>query len=196
MTCTHQTHLGQQWLQLRKEQGKVACLEKAQSAETVVGAEGQGKTCMVKAVMPEPQFAAAYNRCNVAERLTRHPGWREDRALRSSPSQWLARADWEPAHPAHPPYRGVSERTGHLNTSHLSSRVIAGCPIAGVGAIRRPVWVRSRHSTQMPGVTSGTAAGKLADGSRNKRKATCVKIRTFGGRTAATAIQHSMTEAC
>lgn len=185
MTCTYQTYLGQQWLRPRKGRGNIACLEKALSAKTVRGATGQGKTCTVKAILPEPQFAAAYDRCNVAERLTRHPGWREDRALRSSSS----------VHPAHPPYRGASERTGHLNTSHLSSRVTTGCPTAGVGAIRRPVWARSRHSTQTPGVTSGTAA-RRADGDRNKREATYVKIHATGGRTAATAIQQTETEAC
>lgn len=186
MTCTRQTNLGQQWLQPRKGQGKIACLEKAQCAKTVCGAQGQGKTCMVKAILPEPQFAAAYDTCNVAERLTRHPGWKEDRALRSSLS----------VHPAHPPYRGVSERTGHRNTSHLSTRVITGCPTAGAGAIRRPVWARSRHSTQTPGVTSGTAVRQLTDGGRNKREATCVNLHAAGGRAAATAIQLTETEAC
>src|ERR1019366_3580144 len=189
MTCTHQTNLGQQWLKLRKEQGKIACLEKAQSTKTVCGAEGQGKTCMAKAILPEPQFAAAYNQSSVAERLARHIRWKEDRALRSSLPRKLARAIRESVHLAHPPYRGASERTGRLCTSHLSTHVITGCPVAGVGAIRRPVWARSRHSTQIPGVTSGTAAEELADGYRDKQRATCAKIQSAGGRTAATAIQ-------
>lgn len=196
MARTHQTNLGQQWLQLRKEQGKIACLEKARSAKTVCSAEGQGKACMAKAILPESQFAAVYDRDSVAERLTRHPGWKEDRKLRSSPLRLLARAIRESAHPAHPPYRGVSERTGRLNTSHLSIRVITGCPAAGTGAIRRPVWARSRHSTQIPEVTFGTAAEKPADGERYKHKATCVKIRFTGGRAAATAIQQPTTEVC
>ncbi len=196
MARTHQTQLGQQWLQLRKEQGKIACLEKARSAKTVCNAEGQGKTCMAKAILPESQFAAVYNRDSVAERLTRHPGWREGRGLRSSSLRTLARAVRESVHPAHPPYRGVSERTGRLSTSHLSIRVTTGCPVAGAGRIQQPVWARSRHSTQMPGVTSGTVAGKPADGERNKHKVTCVKIRTTGGRAAATASQPSATEVC
>jgi hypothetical protein len=187
MTCTHQTNLGQQWMKLRKERGKIACLEKARITEAVYGAEGQGKACMAKAILPEPQFAAAYDRGNVAERLTRHTGWKEDRALRFS---------LQTVHPAHPLYGGVSERTGRLNTPKLPTRVITGCPVAGVGAIRRPVWARSRHSTQMPGVMAGTAAGELADGRRNKCGAIRMKIRWIGGRTAATAIQQSSTEAC
>jgi hypothetical protein len=195
-TCTHQTNLVQQWMQLRKEQGKIACLEKAQSAQTVVGADGQGKTCTVKATLPEPQFAAAYNRRSVAERLTRHTGRKENRALRFSSLVQLARAARASARPAHPLYGGASERTEHLNTSLLSTHVITGCPTAGVGAIRRPVWARSRHITQTPGVTTGTAASLSADGNWNKRRATDAKIQATGGRTAATAFQHLTTEAC
>src|ERR1019366_3211365 len=124
MTCAHQTNLGQQWLKLRKERGKVACLEKARSIKTVCGAEGQGKMCMAKAILPEPQFAAAYDCSSVAERLTRHIGWKEDRALRFSLLRQLARAVRESVHPSHPLYGGASERTGSLNTSRLSTRVI------------------------------------------------------------------------
>jgi hypothetical protein len=196
MTCTHQTNLGQQWLQLRKERGTIACLEKARSIKTVCDAESQGKTCKVKATLPESQFAAAYDRSNVAERLTRHLGWKEDRVLRSSLIERLARAVRESVRPAHPLYGGISERTRHLNTSHLSTRVITGCPTAGDGAIRRPVWAQNRHSTQTLGVTSETAAGQPADGCRNKRGATRVKIRSAGGRAVATVIQCTVTEAC
>jgi hypothetical protein len=196
MTRTHQTHLGQQWLQLRKERGKVACLEKARSIKTVCDAESQGKTCMVKAALPEPQFAAAYDRSNVAERLTRHPGRKEDGALKSSSIGPLASAIRASARPAHPLYGGASERTRHLNTSHLSTRVITGCPAAGDGAIHRPVWARNRHSTQTLGVTSETAAGRPADGCRNKRGATCVNIRPTGGRAVATVIRQTGTGAC
>ena len=187
MTCTHQTNLGQQWMKLRKERGKIACLEKAQITQAVYGAAGQGKTCTAKAILPELQFAAAYDASSVAERLTRYTGQKEDRALRSFLSSVC---------PAHPLYGGVSERTGRLNTSQLSTRVITGCPVAGVGAIRRPVWARSRHSTQIPGVITGTAAGELADGQRDKRGVIRVKTRWIGGRTAATAIQQSSTEGC
>lgn len=196
MTCTHQTHLGQQWLRFRKEQGTIACLEKVRSVKTVCDADDQGKTCMAKAILPEPQFAVAYNRGSVAERLTRHTGWKEDRALMSSKVRRLERAVRESAHPARPPYRGTSERTGRLNTSHLPTHVTTGCPTAGVGVIQRPVWARSRHSTQTPGVISGTAATLSADGNQNKHRVTGVKIWIAGGRTAATAIQQLTTEVC
>lgn len=196
IACTRQTNLGQQWLRLRKERGTIACLEKARSVKTVCGAESQGKTCMVKATLPESQFAAAYDRSNAAERLTRHPGWKEDGALKSSLIEPLARAICGSAHPAHPLYGGASERTRHLNTSHLPTRVITGCPTAGDGAIRRPVWARSRHSTQRLGVMSETAAGQPTDRCRNKRGAIRVNIRSIGGRAVATVSRQSATEAC
>lgn len=196
MICTHQTHLGQQWLKLRKEQGKIACLEKARSTKTVCGAEGQGKTCMVKAILPEPQFAAAYDRSSVAERLTRHIGWREDTTLKSSSHRQLARAVRESAHPAHPLYGGTSERTGHLSTSHLFICMTTGCPTAGPGEIRQPVWARSRHSTQTLGVTSETAAGQPADDCWYKHRATFANIQSIGGRAAATVVQQPATEVC
>lgn len=196
MICTHQTNLDQQWMKPRKGQGKIACLEKARSTKTICGAEGQGKTCMAKAILPEPQFAAVYNENSVAEWLTRHIEWKEGRALRSSLLRRLARAVRESVHSTHPLYGGTSERTGRLSTSHLSSYVITGCPTAGSGEIRQPVWARSRHSTQMPGVTSGTAAGQPADDCWNKHRATCVKIQSIGGRAAATAIQQLVTEVC
>ena len=196
MTCTHQTHLGQQWLQLRKELGTIACLEKARSIETVCGAEGQGKMCMAKAILPESQFAAAYQRSSVAERLTRHLGWKEDMSSVSSLFRLFARVVRESVHPAHPPYRGISERTGRLNTSYLATHVITGCPTAGSRAIRRPVWVRSRHSIQTPEVMFGTAATQLADGIWNKLRTTCANLQIAGRRTAATAIQQPTAEVC
>lgn len=196
IACTRQTYLGQQWLQLRKERGTIACLEKARSAKIVCGAESQGKTCRVKATLPEPQFAAAYDRSNAAERLTRYLGRKEDGVLRSSLIGLLAIAIRVSACPAHPLYGGVSERTRHLNTPHLPTCVITGCPTAGDGAVHRPVWARNRHSTQRLGVTSETAAGRPADGCRNKRGAIHVNIRSIGGRAVATVIRQSATEAC
>lgn len=62
MTCAHRANLDQRWLRPRKRRGTTACSEKAQIAETVCGAEGQGKTCMAKAILLEPQFAATNTR--------------------------------------------------------------------------------------------------------------------------------------
>jgi hypothetical protein len=197
MTCVHRTDLGQKWLQPRKGRGTTACPEKAQIAETVYGAAGQGKTCMAKATLPKPQFAATNPWSGVAERLTRHLGW-SGGATFTPPADRRSDVETcgEPACPTHPLYGGASERTGRLTTSYPPTRVIAGCPAAGVGLGRRPVWARSRHSTRTPGITAGTASGRPADGRRDKRGATCVKPSPTGGRAAASAIRKSITEVC
>ncbi|WP_407674700.1 ArdC-like ssDNA-binding domain-containing protein [Novosphingobium terrae] len=195
MTCTHQINLGQKWLRPRKGRGTIACLEKAQSAEAICGVAGQGKTCMVKAILPEPQFAATYTRSGTAEWLTRYIGWSESAQLILSASR---SSDVErpglPARPTHPLYGGTSERTGHLNTSQPPTRVNAGSPKQD--GLAGPAWRRSRHSTQMPGVTAGTVAGKPANDRRDKRGVTCVKRSPIGGRTAASKIRTTSTGAC
>lgn len=197
MTCTHQTNLGQQWLQLRKERGTIACLEKAQNVEAVYGMAGQSKTCTAKTILSEPQFAAAYTARGVAERLTRHIGL-------TGGTMFMLPANRHPdveeigksARPTHPLYEGASERTGRLGTSYLLTRVITGCPKAGVGASQRPVWVRSRHSIQMPSVTAGTAINLSMDARRYKCGATRTKVVARGRRTAVSTIHTLSTEAC
>ena len=47
---------------------------------------------------------------------------------------------------------------GHLNTPQLPTHATTGSPAAG--SFEGPVWRRSRHSTQMPGVMAGTAAAR------------------------------------
>jgi len=197
MTCTRRTNLGQKWLRPRKRRGTTACPEKAQSVEAICGAAGQGKTCMAKAILPEPQFAATYTRSGAVEWLTRHIGRSESATfiLSASRSSDVERPGL-PARPTHPLYGGAIERTGRLNTSKPPTRVNAGCPAAGTGFGPRPVWVRSRHSTQMPGVTAGTAAGRPADDRRDKCGATRVKRQPVGGRTAASTIRTTLTGAC
>jgi hypothetical protein len=118
MTCTHRTNLGQRWLRPRKRRGTTACPEKAQSVEAIYGAAGQGKTCMAKAILPEPQFAATYTASGAAQWLTRRFGRSESAMfiLSASRSSDVERPGL-PARPTHPLYGGASERTGRLNTS-------------------------------------------------------------------------------
>ena len=195
--CARRTNPGQQWLQLRKGRGTTACPEKAQIAETVYGAAGQDKTCTAKAILLEPQLAATNPWRGVAERLTRHLGQSGGATFTPSAGRRSdVEARGEPACPTHPLYGGASERTERLPTSHPPSRVIAGCPAAGVGSGRRPVWARSRHSTRTPDVTVGIAAGQPADGRRHKRGATRAKPSPAGRRAAASAIRTMLTEAC
>ena len=195
MACVHRTNLGQKWLRPRKRRGTTACPEKAQSVEAICDAAGQGKTCMAKAILPEPQFAATYTRSGAVEWLTRHIGWSESAMFMLSASR---SSDVErpglPARPTHPLYGGASERTGRLNTSQPPSRVNAGSPKQD--GLPGPAWRRSRHSTQMPGVTTGTVAGRPADDRRDKRGATRVKRPPIGGRTAASTIRTTLTGAC
>lgn len=195
MTCTHRTYLGQKWLRPRKRRGTTACPEKAQSVEAICGVAGQGKTCMAKAILPEPQFAATYTRSGTVEWLTRYIGRSESGVLILSASRT---SDVEkpglPARPTHPLYGGASERTGRLNTSKPPTRVNAGSPKQD--GLAGPAWRRSRHSTQMPGVTTGTVAGKPADGRRDKRGATHAKRQPIGGRAAASTIRTTLTGAC
>lgn len=197
MTCTHQTNLGQQWLQLRKERGKVACLEKAQSVEAVCGTASQSKTCTAKTILFEPQFAAAYPRSGVAERLTRHIGLTGGTTFMPLANRHQnVDGVGKSARPTHPLYEGASERTGRLGTSHLLARVITGCPTAGIGSRQWPVWVRSRHSIQMPSVTAGTAISISMDARRYKCGATHMNVAARGRRAAVSTIQTQSTEAC
>lgn len=59
---------------LERGGGQQHVRSKAQSIETVCGAEGQGKACMAKVTLLEPQFAATNPRGGIAERLTRYLG--------------------------------------------------------------------------------------------------------------------------
>ncbi|WP_376747106.1 ArdC-like ssDNA-binding domain-containing protein [Sphingobium yanoikuyae] len=195
MACVHRTNLGQKRLRPRKRRGTIACSEKALSVEAIYGAAGQSKTCMAKAILPEPQFAAIYTRNDVAEWLTRHIGRSESATfiLSASRSSDVERPGLS-ARPTHPLYGGASERTGRLNTSQPPSRVNAGSPKQD--GLAGPAWRRSRRSTQMPGAMAGTVAGRPADDRRDKHGATRVKRPPIGGRAAASTIRTTLTGAC
>ena len=195
MACVHRTNLGQEWLRPRKRRGTTACPEKAQSVETICGAAGQGKTCMAKAILPEPQFAATYTASGAVEWLTRHIGRSESTTfiLSANRSSDVERPGL-PARPTHPLYGGVSERTGRPNTSQPPTRVNAGSPKQD--GLSGPAWRRSRHSTRMPGVTTGTVVGRPTNDRRDKRGVTRVKRQPIGGRTAASTIRATLTGAC
>lgn len=107
------------------------------------GSRAQSKMCMVKALMPEFQFPVAKGLAvaNAAETL-RRARWS---ALPCAIHHQFARDDF---------HRKVKETNGtpkHIATPHTRNYGIA-CSRFSFG----PVWRRSRHSTQMPGVTAGT----------------------------------------
>lgn len=73
MSYTHQPYSGLKELDPRKGQGNIAWLEKSVAPEAVVGGNGQGKTCMVKATLPEPEFQVVYLATAAQQWLRRGP---------------------------------------------------------------------------------------------------------------------------
>jgi len=140
-------------LKSRKRNGTIACREKAQTAETIVGRAGHRKVRTAKATLPELQSSGFYPRqrrsdgCSVAPRRNRdatRPGMK--RVVRSN--------TLGPASAACPSSMGSKGRTERLTASHLLVRVNTGSP---KWALQRPTWRQSRHSSQMPGVMPRTA---------------------------------------
>ena len=140
-------------LKLRKGNGTIACREKAQTAEAIVGWAGHRKMRMAKAKLPEPQSSGSYPRrrrsdgCNVAPCNNRN-------ARRSDRKEAMRLSASGPVRTACPPLAGSKGRTRRLTASYLLNRVNTGSP---KWARKRPTWRQSRHRSQRPGVISGTA---------------------------------------
>ena len=140
-------------LKSRKGNGTIACREKAQTVEAIVGRAGHRKMRMAKATLLEPQSSGFYPRqrrsdgCSVAPCRSRdatRPGLKR-----------VARLDaLGPASTACPPSVGSKGRTRRLSASHLLNRVNTGSP---KWARQRPTWRQSCHNSQMPGVMPRTA---------------------------------------
>ena len=135
-------------LKSRNGNGTIACREKAQTAETIVGRAGHRKMRMAKATLPELQSSGFYPRqrrsdgCNAAPCRNRFA--HENR---------LMKGVWQPSAPgpvgtACPPSVGSKGRTERLPASHLLVRVNTGSP---KWARQRPTWRQSRHNSQTPG---------------------------------------------
>ncbi|AMG74907.1 Antirepressor [Sphingopyxis granuli] len=141
-------------LKSRKRNGTIACREKAQTAEAIVGRAGHRKVRTAKATLPELQSSGFYPRqrrsdgCNAAPRRDRF-------ATESRSKKRVVLLDiLDPACAACPPSVGSKGRTERLTASHLLVRVNTGSP---KWARQRPTWRQSRHSSQMPGVMPRTA---------------------------------------
>ena len=141
-------------LKSRKGNGTIACREKAQTAEAIVGRAGHRKVRTAKATLPELQSSGFYPRqrrsdgCSVAPCRNRFA--HENRSMKGV---------WQPSAPgpvgtACPPSVGSKGRTERLPASHLLVRVNTGSP---KWARQRPTWRQSRHSSQMPGAMPRTA---------------------------------------
>jgi len=176
MSYTHQPYSGSKGLNPRKGQGNIAWLEKSAASEAVVGGAGQGKTCTVKATLPEPKFQVIY--------------------LAIATQQWLRRgSEYSKVH--HEPSTSCTSSLlgtalyGDKGTNWGPNQV--GSPYSrhhrmacSRRAVRsRPVWPRSRNSTQTPGAMPGTGASLGAHGRRYKGWATLPKAQPTGGSPAA-----------
>ena len=144
---THPAYRCRKRLKSRKGNGTRACREQGSKPGAAVWWRAPSKVCMVKAVMPESQFPVAKGLAvaNAAETL-RRARWG---ALPCVTHHQLARDDL---------HRRVKEANGtpkHTATPHTRNYGIACSRL-----VCRPVWRRSRHSTQMPGVMVGTAAAR------------------------------------
>lgn len=174
--CIHQAHLCPQGLKSRKGTGTTACLEKARSREAVVAAEGQDKTCMAKATLPESQspvillVMAPQNGCRGVP-------------VRNVPDL-TAGTTFDPAGtPSITKGKGTNGTPEHVAPAISRNH---GMPCSRRRTVCLPVWARSRHSTRTPGVTAGTAVPDIrrTDDAAYKSKATSAKAFRTGGRTA------------
>lgn len=107
----------------------------------------QSKVCMVKAVLPESQFPVAKGLAvaNAADTL-RHAG-------QIAPASGICHQSvWDDLR------RRIKEANG--TPKHTATPRTRNYGIAYSRFVREPVWRRSRHSTQMPGVMAGTAAAR------------------------------------
>jgi hypothetical protein len=158
MSYAYQSYSGPQGLDPRKGQGNTAWLEKARSRETIVAADGQGKTCMVKATLPEPKSRAVYLVPATQQWLRR--GSEYSKALvfpsRTDASSLLGAALYGD--------KGMKWGPNQVGTSYTRHHRMA----CSRRAFTRPVWPRSRSSTQTPGVTPGTGAPSGAHDRRYK----------------------------
>ena len=153
-------------LKSRKGNGTIACREKAQTAETIVGRAGHRKMRTAKATLPELQSSGFYPRqrrsdgCSVAPCRNRFA--HGNRYMKRA-----ARLDaLGPASTACLPSVGLKGRTERLPASHLLVRVNTGSP---KWARQRPTWRQSRHISQKPGVMPRTAILGWTDTDESRR---------------------------
>ena len=107
----------------------------------------QGKVCTVKAVLPQSQIPVAKGLAvaNAADTLC-HAGWIAPASANHHQSAWDNLR------------RRVKETNGA--PKHTETPRTRNYGIACSRLVRGPVWRRSRHSTQRPGVMTGTAAAR------------------------------------
>jgi len=116
----------------------------------------QSKACMVNAKLREPQSRDLTKVMTQDGRRVIWHAFVQCCRMKETDHPYGTRVgQTQPCHPA--PIGGIKARTGHLTMPHLLTRVNTGSPKRA--ALHSPAWRRSRHSSQMPGVTPGTTAG-------------------------------------
>lgn len=159
MSYTHLPYSGPKGLDPRKGQGNIAWLEKSIALEAVVVGAGQGKTCMVKAKLPEPKFQVIYLAMVAQQWLRRNSECLKvhDAPSTSCTSSLLGTALYGD--------KGTNWGPNQVGSPYSRHHRMACCRRA---ATSRPVWPRSRNSTQTPGVMPGTGAPSGSHGRRHK----------------------------
>lgn len=119
----------------------------------------QGKTCMVNAILREPQTSGL----DEGERASTVTALSDAKAKKLGSLAMSSSDSIGTLHPAASPIprRGNTGRTGHLPTLLLMKRVNTGSPKRA--AFNRPAWRRSSHISQMPRVMPWTAAAMRTD---------------------------------
>ena len=132
---------------LRKENGTKACRETSRNRAPQPGGEHRVKVYMVKAVLPESQFPVAKGLAvaNAADTLC-HAGQIAPASATCHQSAWDDHHPW------------IKETNG--TPKHTTTSCTRNYGIACSRPFRGPVWRRSRHSTQTPGVMAGTGAAR------------------------------------
>jgi hypothetical protein len=118
----------------------------------------RAKVRTVKAGLPEPQTLGFESGSDTRMvNVSFGAGGRPNQSVGLNGSAIMFVSRLHPNHATHPLSEGYG-RTGHLNAPHLLYRVTTGSPKRA--ALNSPAWRRSSHSSQRPGVTPGTAAGR------------------------------------
>lgn len=160
MTSTHLAYLGRQRLQPRKGQGTIACQEKAppdQNRRRPAG--GQGKACMVNATLREAQIRSLFCGHDASTVVASCCGYRD---TAQNPGKEDGNTGWPSSSgPTVQPASRENDRKGHLTTPNLIGCVNTGSPKRA--CLTRPARRRSRHTSQMLGVTPETAPPKGTD---------------------------------
>jgi hypothetical protein len=147
MSYAYQSYSSSQELEPRKGQGNIAWLEKAGTLEAIVELDGHGKTRMVKAILPEPKSRVVYLVTAAQQWLRRGS---EFLKVQITPSLIRTSSLLGTAPSGD---KGMSWGPNRVGSPHARHHRMA---CSRRTAMSRPVWPRSRNSTQMPGVMSGT----------------------------------------